>query len=310
MRSLASSCSISVPHVPVMSKWVARAFVQNLGCFEELRIVDGTIGAGGHSKLLLEAFADSGKENVKIFGVDRDPYALDLANETLKDFRNQVELIHGNFDEVENLVQKPVHGILLDLGVSSMQLDDGSRGFSIKNTGRLDMRMDPAIKIDAWEVVNKGRQGVLEEIISRYGDEVNARRIAMQIVKERNKALINTTEDLVRALGPVLNWSEMKTKPRHPATKIFQAIRIAVNDELIHLQRAMKRLPKFIAKDGIIAVLSFHSLEDKIVADAINKGRRLKRIFHGSKYPSKEEKESNPRSRSAKFRAAKVVVQD
>mmetsp|Transcript_14205 Transcript_14205/g.23079 ORF Transcript_14205/g.23079 Transcript_14205/m.23079 type:complete len:186 (-) Transcript_14205:433-990(-) len=183
-----------------------------------------------------------------------------------------------------------------------MQLDQGARGFSFRNEGRLDMRMDPSTSVDAWTLVNHGPQKLLETIIRDYGEERNWRRLAAQIVRARKKAPIDTTYDLVQAIAPMVDWKSAKS---HPAARTFQALRIAVNGELDHIERFLEHASGLLNPGGVLAIISFHSLEDRLVKRSFKSHKEFMALHRGAIKATTTECEKNPRSRSAKLR---VVV--
>jgi 16S rRNA (cytosine1402-N4)-methyltransferase len=286
--------------------------------------VDGTLGGGGHARQILEASAPDGI----LIGFDRDTDALDAATGNLAPYGTRVRLFHGNFaDMAERFKQLGVSGIdgfLLDLGVSSFQLDKGERGFSFQQDAPLDMRMDDSSGETAAHLVNYLAEKELAKIIRDYGEERWAVRIANHIMKARMVAPIETTlqlADIIKGAIPRAKWEERL----HPATRTFQALRIAVNDELGSLEKGLKAAINMLNRGGRIAVISFHSLEDRIVKNIFRDaatgcicpkevpvcicGRipRLKKVTGKPVLPGREEVLSNPRSRSAKLRVAEKL---
>lgn len=281
--------------------------------------VDGTLGAGGHASLVLSAHP----EIQNMIGIDQDAEALALAKQRLLPWVDKVSFCHANFAEIDEVFSgrdiDQVDAILLDLGVSSMQLDQGERGFSFQHTGPLDMRMNRECAISAETIVNTWPEEELGRIFREYGEERSWRRAAKQIVKERGKKALKTTKDLVDVLGPVLKKGK---KNIHPATKIFQALRICVNGELEVLRDFLPKALARLKSGGILGVISFHSLEDRIVKNFLRHEASHKQDTSGlaglflEKLPtvdlltrkpivaSEDEIESNPRSRSAKLRVA------
>ena len=224
--------------------------------------LDGTVGGGGHASAILGASAPDGK----LLGIDRDPAALAMAGRELRRFGDRVVLARGNFAVLDELAGEhnfaPVDGVLLDLGLSSIQLADEERGFSFRSRGRLDMRADPDLRTTAAHVVNTWAEKDLRRIFADYGEEPEAARVAGAIVRRRVKTPFEVADDLGRFVAGV------KTRrPRgiDPATRVFQALRIAVNDELANLERALVAAMRVVRPGGRIAVISFHSLEDRIV---------------------------------------------
>ncbi|MBE6065301.1 16S rRNA (cytosine(1402)-N(4))-methyltransferase RsmH [Clostridium cochlearium] len=295
-------------------------------CIEGLNIkengiyVDCTLGGAGHSKEILKRLSKEGK----LVGIDQDEEALGAASEKLKEYEN-VLYKHSNFyyikDVLEELQVGKVDGILMDLGVSSYQLDEKSRGFSYMQDAPLDMRMNKKSSLDAYEVVNFYDENKLAKIIKEYGEERFAKRIANFIVENRKNKKIETTGELVDIIKRAIPAKFRREGP-HPAKRTFQAIRIEVNGELEILNKAIEDSVKGLKSGGRIAIITFHSLEDRIVKNKFKEledpcicprdfpictcGRQplVKIITRKPIEPSKEEVERNPRSRSAKLRIA------
>ena len=227
--------------------------------------VDGTLGGAGHSKVILEHLSNDGM----LIGIDRDEDALKAAKEKLKDYTN-VKYIHGNHDDISNILQElnidKVDGILLDLGVSSYQLDEKARGFSYIGNNELDMRMDKTQKLTAKDVVNNYSEEDLAKIFFEYGEERFSRNIAKNICIEREKNTIETTAELVKIIENSIPKS--KQKDGHPAKRTFQAIRIEVNDELKPLYNTVMNCIKLLKDKGRLCIITFHSLEDRAVKQA------------------------------------------
>ena len=292
-------------------------------CIEALEInpngiyVDGTLGGAGHSEEILKRLSDKGL----LIGIDRDEEALEAAKRKLRNFEN-VKYIHGNHDEIDMLLFKEeikeVDGILLDLGVSSYQLDEKERGFSYIGNAELDMRMDKTQKLTAENVVNEYSEEKLYEIIWKYGEERYAKNIAKNICIERKNKKIVTTQELVDIIKKSIPIS--KQNDGHPAKRTFQAIRIEVNNELEPLHNTVLNSIKFLKKNGRLAIITFHSLEDRIVKETYieaegkctcpkdlpycvcNKVSYGKIITKKPIIPTKEEQNENSRSKSAKLR--------
>ena len=274
--------------------------------------VDGTVGAGGHAEALLRASAPNGI----VIGVDQDDDALTIAAERLKEFGTRLRLIHGNFEHLAQCVQSmgidAVNGILLDLGLSSMQLGDPARGFSFQSEGPLDMRMDQRSSRMASDVVNDSSEMELTRIFEEYGEERYARRIARGIVQRRREQPIVTTsslKDVIRHTVP----SQYRSGRLHCATRVFQALRIAVNAELEVLPRGLHQAVSLLSPGGRLGVITFHSLEDRIVKRSFRAMARAAQptvveLFKKPLRPSEKEQRVNRRSRSAKFRAVEKVV--
>jgi 16S rRNA (cytosine1402-N4)-methyltransferase len=283
--------------------------------------LDGTVGGGGHALALLEAGAS-------VIGCDQDPEALMEAARQLKRFPDRVKLLESNFAYiVEKLVDLEVtefDGILLDLGVSSHQLDTPSRGFSFLGDGPLDMRMGPHVRRTAADIVNQASEEELAKIFFEFGEERAARRLASRIVKVRSRMPLRRTVDLVGVIESVIP----KRGPSHPATKAFQALRIAVNSELDTLKLGLRRLSAYVKKGGRMAVITFHSLEDRIVkqyfrevsqewidrpewsAPRRNPAFAFRLVTARPIEPGEEEVKGNSRARSAKLRVIERIRHD
>ena len=263
--------------------------------------IDGTLGGGGHTRLLAEKV---GKDGL-VVGLDRDPAVVARAEEQLQGL--PVAVAHANYADLPEVLAElkleQVDGILLDLGLSSDQLADHHRGFSFSADGPLDLRFDPSSGQPAWQLLARLAERPLADILYRYGEERHSRRIARRIVQQREKQPIRTAEQLaqiVRASTP-----RLKGRPRiDPATRTFQALRIAVNEELKWLEVALERLPGYLAPGGRLAVISFHSLEDRLVKNGFREDARLEVLTPKPLVASEQEVAENPRSRSAKFRVA------
>ena len=291
--------------------------IQGLNIKENGIYVDGTLGGAGHSSEILKRLSSKGK----LIGIDRDEEALEAARQRLKKYKNVVYL-HGNHDDIKELLKSiqidKVDGILLDLGVSSYQLDERARGFSYMGEATLDMRMDKAQELTAKDVVNNYTEEKLGQIIEEYGEERFAKNIARNIVKERQTLPIETTMQLVDIIRKSIPIS--KQKDGHPAKRTFQAIRIEVNNEIEPLKETIKNCIDCLKPEGRLCVITFHSLEDRAVKqaylDAEGKCTCPKDLpycvcgYHSegkiiNKKPiiaSKEEQEENSRSKSAKLR--------
>ena len=285
--------------------------------------VDGTLGGAGHSLEIVKRL-----RNGKLIGIDQDPAALEKSKEVLADYMDRVILIHSNYSGIKRVLREigfdKVDGILLDLGVSSHQLDTEERGFSHNKDAPLDMRMDTTGGFTAWDVVNTYSEGELEKILLEYGEEKWARRIAQFIVNERQVKTIDTTFELVSVIKKAIP-KKVRMEGHHPAKKTFQAIRIEVNRELEVLTGAITDMVECLNPGGRLAIITFHSLEDRIVKEAFkelykdcicppelpkcvcDKRREIDIITRKPLTPSKEELEYNPRSRSAKLRVAERI---
>ena len=262
--------------------------------------VDGTLGLGGHAEAVLRATAPDGR----LLGLDRDEEALERARARLDPFGARVRLEHADYREIPaRLGDERASGILLDLGVSSLQLDDPERGFSFQREGPLDMRMDRSARGTAAELVNRMREGELADLIHEYGEEPFSRRIARAIVRARETEPIETTTrlaEIVRRAAP-----KSRRPGFHPATRTFQALRIRVNRELEGLGEAIERTAACLRSGGRIVVIAFHSLEDRAAKQAFRSlaGRGFSLLTKKPLRPGEAEVRQNPRARSARLRA-------
>jgi 16S rRNA (cytosine1402-N4)-methyltransferase len=271
------------------------------------RALDCTLGAGGHAFVLLERSSPDGQ----LIGLDADPAALERVAERLAPFRERIRLVHANFGELSSIQMEPRHAIVFDLGLSSPQLDSSGRGFSFRFDEPLDMRFDPSSsQPTAADVLNTSSQSELEKIFWDYGEERRGRRLAQVVVQRRTTAPFERTGDLVAAVTQAVGPQRGRI---HPATRAFQALRIAVNDELGALERGLDAALANLAPGGRLAVISFHSLEDRIVkwrmrgwADA----GRVQVLTRKPQVPSESEVVRNPRARSAKLRVAERLASD
>ena len=298
-------------HVPVLYNEVMDALdIKADGIY-----VDGTLGGGGHSSGICERLSEKGT----LIGVDRDTAALEAAGERLKDYACQRVYLHTNYSDVEAIKEAAggkVDGILLDLGVSSFQLDTAERGFSYMHDAPMDMRMNEDDAFTAYQVVNEYSEQELAKIIKEYGEEKWASRIAKFIVSERKLKPVETTGELVEIIKKAIPAAARREGP-HPAKRTFQAIRIEVNAELEHLKRALDTLPDILAPGGRLAIITFHSLEDRMVKVAFDKRLNpctcpkefpvcvcgnVKKITRKPLVAGEKELDVNPRSRSAKLR--------
>jgi 16S rRNA (cytosine1402-N4)-methyltransferase len=260
-------------------------------------VVDMTLGAGGHTEALLGAGVQ------RVIGVDRDPSALDLANERLKAFGDRVRFLQVRFSEVDgDALGGLVDGILYDLGVSSMQMDQAARGFGYRVDGPLDMRMGPDGP-SAADLVNGLPEGELADVIFQYGEERRSRRVAHAIVRNRP---VLTTDQLARAVAGALG---RRPGGPHPARRTFQALRIAVNRELEELAASLPRAVDLLAPGGRVVVIAYHSLEDRIVKFGFREDPRLRILTKKPERATEEEVARNPRARSAMLRAAERVAE-
>ncbi len=268
------------------------------------RYVDATLGGGGHSELLLERCGPGGT----VLGIDRDPNALAAARARLAPFGERFSAVHSTFGAMASVVDEAsIDGVLADVGVSSPQLDHSERGFSFRAAGPLDMRMDPTQGETALDLIGRLDATELANIIYRYGEERRSRPIARSIKRAFEEGSLGTTDDLRRAI--LRGSGPQKGKQRiDPATRTFQALRIAVNGELDELERLVETAPECLVDGGIVAVISFHSLEDRIVKHAFRNDPRLEVITRRPLLAAEEEMAENPRARTAKLRVARRVV--
>ena len=284
-------------HRSVLSK----ELIEGLNVLPDGRYLDATAGGGGHSELILNK-----EENVKLWAIDRDETAIAAAKTRLaKYYPKQLEFWQGNFADYQ-----PddifFDGIIADLGVSSPQLDVAERGFSFRAEAPLDMRMDRSQGITAQEIVNHWKEVSLADLIYTYGEERFSRRIAKKIVQQR--PFRNTTE-LAAAIASTVP-GKYRHGRIHPATRTFQALRIEVNQELKSLEKFIEVAPTWLKPDGIIGIISFHSLEDRIVKHRFREHELLKVITKKPIVAQPDEQRSNPRSRSAKLRFARRIAED
>ena len=301
-------------HTPVLYEEV----MESLAIKPDGIYADGTAGGGGHSSGIASRLSEKGL----LIAVDRDREALEAAENRLAEYKCKKKLLHSNYSDTEaiaNAAGGKIDGILLDLGVSSYQLDNPERGFSYMQDAPLDMRMDDGDSMTAYDVVNTYGRADLARIIREYGEENWAARIAEFIEKARKEKPIETTAELTEIIKAAIPAKARRTGP-HPAKRTFQAIRIEVNDELGHLREAVAKLPDLLGSGGRLAIITFHSLEDRIVKTEFEKRLKpctcpkelpvcvcgkvadVKRVTRKPIVPSKEETESNPRARSAKLR--------
>lgn len=285
-------------------------------------VIDATLGMGGHSEAILRRFPD-----VRLVGIDRDPQALRLAGRRLEPWADRFFPVHTTYDQIEPALAQAgfeaADGILFDLGVSSMQLDERERGFAYSYDAPLDMRMDTSRGRTAAEIVNTYDEAELVSIIRRWGEEKFAGRIASSIVSTRADKPFTTTGELVEAIRAVVPAAAARTGG-HPAKRTFQALRIEVNEELDVLERAIPSALSVLGVGGRIVVMSYHSLEDRIVKDIFAAGSRssapkgfpveleehkaqLKRLTKGTEVPTEQEIAENPRAASAKLRAVERI---
>jgi 16S rRNA (cytosine1402-N4)-methyltransferase len=316
------SAGEAFPHRPVLYHEIIHALQPRRGGL----YVDGTVGAGGHAFGILEASTPDGR----LLGLDVDPQALVVARQRLLPFGPRAVLLHTSYttlqDQLENLEWHGVDGVLLDLGVSSMQFDTPQRGFSFQADAPLDMRFDPEDPIRAADLVNNLTEQELTDLFFRYGEEPRARRIAQSIVEARPLYTTRQLADIVlRATAGERRKGKGSFKTIHPATRTFQALRIAVNHELEAVEAVLPQATAALVPGGRLAIISFHSLEDRPVKQFFRRESRdclcpprqpvctcghkatLKEITHHPVQPQPDEVEQNPRSRSAKLRVAEKL---
>jgi len=286
--------------------------------------VDATVGYGGHAERLAELAGLSGR----VIGIDRDAQALEAARRRLSGFGGVVTLVRRRFSEIDAVAREEgvtrVDGVLFDLGVSSPQLSSDERGFSFRGSSRLDMRMDPSQGPTAGELVNELDEAELSRILREFGEEKWASRIASFIVEARRREVIDSTERLVEIIKAAVPASARRGD-QHPGRRVFQALRIAVNDELSELRTALEKVPKLLRGGGRVVVISYHSLEDRIVKSGFRQAERgcrcppdfpecrcggrptLRVLTKRPVVPEPSEVAGNPRARSARLRAAEKV---
>lgn len=287
---------MELPHLPVLLSHVT----ERLAPHPNENVIDGTIGAGGHAEALLEKTGPNGR----LLGLDADPSALKISAERLARFGERVTLVHANFSEMERVARELEFGdvrlIILDLGLSSMQLADKRRGFSF-DSDSLDMRADTTGEVTAADLVNSLSELELANLIYRLGEEPRSRRIAKAIVNERPfssaKELSETIERAVGRRGRI-----------HPATRAFQALRMGVNHELENLEQALPQTVALLEVGGRVGIITFHSLEDRIVKRYLKDETRVRVLTKHPVQATREEELANPRARSAKLRVAEKIV--
>ena len=309
----------NVDHIPVMAEEIAQ-FVGEAGA--EV-VFDGTLGLGGHCRILLERFS-----HIKHYiGVDVDEKALSIARERLSEVSDRVSLFHGSYENIDVFVEEANHGqpqvVFVDLGASTMQLKDGERGFSFSEDGPLDMRMNQSTSYTAYDLIKNSSAENLQEIFSKYGEFRFSGRVARALAQA--SIIPRTTKELAAFVCRCIPSAYVKKSKKHPATQIFQALRIAVNDELAVIERALPKLFSALAPGGLFIALSFHSLEDRLVKTFLKDGlgtcvcdKRLPRcvcnavpllkiITRKPVVASARELEGNRPSRSAKLRVARKL---
>ena len=302
-------------HISVM----LRESLQALAVGPGGRYVDGTTGAGGHARAILDMSAPGGQ----LLGLDADPESLKVAGENLSGYEGSFRLVNANFSRMEEVCREydfyPVHGIILDLGLASMQLTETGRGFSFQYDKPLDMRFSPDQKLTAAEIVNTWSETEIADILYRYGEERRSRAIARRIVESRP---LKTTTQLANLVAKTIG----RSGDIHPATRTFQALRIAVNDELARLEDTLEQAVRLLGYSGRLVVISYHSLEDRIVKQFFQRESvdcvcpvelpecrcghtaRLRVLNRKVMTPTDEEVRANPRARSARLRAAERIL--
>jgi 16S rRNA (cytosine1402-N4)-methyltransferase len=312
--------SLQEQHIPVMRDRVLEMFAPALNVSNPL-LIDGTLGLAGHTESLLKEFP-----NLKIIGIDRDPIAIERAKLRLGNLASRVEFVNETFDQIEKILAgRKVNGVLLDLGVSSIQLDEANRGFSYAQDAPLDMRMNDQDSLSAADILNNYDVKELAYILSTYGEEKFAKRIAQEIVKRRTNKPWKSTFELVELIKDVIPAPARRTGG-NPAKRTFQALRIAVNNELQILEKAIPQAMAALVVGGRILVLSYHSLEDRIVKNAFKEQSSIIDALPGlpvllskniapfelvtrkAEQACDEEIAANPRSTSVRLRVAQRVA--
>lgn len=285
------------PHIAVLFQEVIGYIAPQAGG----RYIDATLGAGGHAAGILEASAPTGR----LLGLDADPAALVIAAANLAPFGDRVTLVHSNFERLIQIAAAnnfiPADGIVFDLGLSSMQLSDAARGFSFQSDGALNMRFNPDDPTTAADLVNSLDEEELADLIYEYGEEHASRRVARAIVNARP---LRTTSQL----ASVIERAVGRHGRIHPATRTFQALRIEVNREIEVLEKVLPQVPEILGPHGKVAIISFHSLEDRLVKNFVRGSEDLTVLTKHPVRPSHDETVLNPRSRSAKLRVAEKIV--
>lgn len=308
------------PHQPVLVREVVRCLVTE----PEGIYVDGTVGSGGHS----EAIGGKIESKGRLICLDRDSEAIRISRGRLSHLGSMVNMVKGNFADLNRIIPdlgfEKVHGIFLDLGMSSFQLDQAGRGFSFNRDEPLDMRMDTDDETTAHQLVNQLALEDLEKILKEYGEEKRAKAVAKLIIREREKRSVDTSLQLANLIQSVVPPSR-SSGAKHPATRTFQALRIAVNKEIEHLESFLSNVPSLIRPGGRLVILAYHSLEDRRVKQAManwekschcapdlpicvcEKRPLFRRLLKKGIKPGDEEMQTNPRSRSARLRAAERI---
>jgi 16S rRNA (cytosine1402-N4)-methyltransferase len=290
-------------HEPVMIRETLEAIAPRSGGL----YADATAGGGGHSRALLEASAPDGR----VLAIDRDPDAIAEVRRVLAGYGERALVVHGEYAELGEILHgigsQRIDGLVADLGMSSHQLDSAQRGFSFGAEGPLDMRMDPTRGESAAELLQRIDERELADVLFQYGEERRSRPVARSILRARDQGELATTSDLRRAVVRVLGPRRGRIDP---ATRTFQALRIAVNRELDQLQALLDALPELLDDAAVGAIISFHSLEDRLVKRAFRGDSRLSPLTKKPVVPSESEQAQNPRARSAKLRAARRTARD
>jgi 16S rRNA (cytosine1402-N4)-methyltransferase len=288
-------------HLPVLVDQVRQVFAALPPGAGEAppRLIDATLGGGGHSALVLEDHP-----RLEVIGLDQDPTARAAAAERLAPWADRLRILATNFAAYSPAA--PVQGVLADLGVSSPQLDRAERGFSFRAEGPIDMRMNPEAGESAAELLDRLEEGALADLLFQFGEERLSRRIARRLVAEREAKPWGERSTCELAYAVAGCYPPKARRGRiHPATRSFQALRIAVNDELGSLERLLRHAPDWLVPGGLLAIISFHSLEDRLVKQAFLADGRLERITRRPLVADPAEENANPRSRSAKLRVAR-----
>ncbi len=276
-------------HIPVLAQEV----LEGLHLQSNATVIDATLGLGGHAGLMLEAINPNGI----LYGFDRDERNIAIASKNLERFGERLKTVHDSFAHIGEHVKEPIQAALYDLGFSSAHVDDAERGFSFQKDGPLDMRYDRNTELTAEEIVNSFSKEELATIFRKFGEEPASEVVAKAIFEARRQERITTTLKLAEVVSSVLR----RRGKAHPATRVFQALRIVVNDEFGELQKSIPHVVALLEKGGRLGIITFHSLEDRIVKEIMREHPLMKRS--GKPYrPEYSERKSNPRSRSAKLR--------
>lgn len=292
----------TILHKPIMYQEILNIFSEKEGPKE--RFLDATFGRGGHTKKILDTFP-----NIRVTALDQDPEAIEYGNKEFSEYikQNRLEIKKSNFSKYDNSDSAFYDGIIMDLGVSSPQLDTPSRGFSLYHEGPLDMRMDPTQGISAKEIINEWEERELADLFFNYGDVRKSFRVAKAIVNKRSEKPFETTLELAEVIQKSLGW---RKSGHHPATECFQALRIVVNNELDAAEEGITNLSQMLSDKGRLFIITFHSIEDRLVKRLLLSLDHIGRpLFKKVIQPSKEEQKDNPRSRSAKLRVFEKGVE-